>query len=637
MTFRSLSLLLALCGLFFPSSKGDATVTTCTEAGLRGAIASGGEITFECATNLITLTRPIVIDTDTTLFSTNAVSITGGNATRLFVVNPGVRFTINGIGIFSGRHTSTNRNDGGIAATAGAAIYNDGGIVTLIRSRFENHTVIGITGAPGANATGVNGLDGEDGEEGGDAAGAAVFNNGGSLVVSNCVFTSNTATAGPGGNGGNGGSGLGGNGGDAGKGGAAGGAAVYSQGGTIALYNSVFTNNVATGAIAGNPGAGTGLFGFPGEAGEAGDAVGAAVSGDNVQLVVSGCTFASNRAEAADGGNGLNAIRNLEGMPGGAGGDAAGGAIFAPAGLLLTNSTFFSNSTIAGNGGNGGVGGSVSFGSDGGDGGDGGVASGGAIETALTAMIVNCTFADNTLTPGEPGVGGAGSGIGDDGDEGAVGAALGGAIYNTGTLNLANTIMANSDPMNLRGSFNDLGGNLSTDASALFPSGKSFRMTNPRLRALANNGGPTPTMALSTNSPAIDRGIALYCPPVDQRGSNRVGMCDSGAFEFRFSTNTNTVPTFPTNATLSVSLGTNGVRLAWPLVATNLVLQVNTNLARTNWTIVSNVQTSPSNVFFQVNPSTNSPQGFFRLIGSTNIFRNPVTNSNSGPPLPPSN
>lgn len=57
--------------------------------------------------------------------------------------------------------------------------------------------------------------------------------------------------------------------------------------------------------------------------------------------------------------------------------------------------------------------------------------------------------------------------------------------------------------------------------------------TDPLLGPLADNGGPTPTMALGVGSPAIDAGAAAGSPPVDQRGIARpqgAGV-DIGAYE----------------------------------------------------------------------------------------------------------
>jgi hypothetical protein len=54
-------------------------------------------------------------------------------------------------------------------------------------------------------------------------------------------------------------------------------------------------------------------------------------------------------------------------------------------------------------------------------------------------------------------------------------------------------------------------------------------LADPLLDPLADNGGPTETMALRAGSPAIDLGSG--CPPRDQRGVPRAGVCDSGAYE----------------------------------------------------------------------------------------------------------
>ena len=54
---------------------------------------------------------------------------------------------------------------------------------------------------------------------------------------------------------------------------------------------------------------------------------------------------------------------------------------------------------------------------------------------------------------------------------------------------------------------------------------------SPKLGALEDNGGPTPTEALLRGSPAIDKGA--NCAPADQRGVPRSlgGACDIGAYE----------------------------------------------------------------------------------------------------------
>ena len=56
---------------------------------------------------------------------------------------------------------------------------------------------------------------------------------------------------------------------------------------------------------------------------------------------------------------------------------------------------------------------------------------------------------------------------------------------------------------------------------------------DPRLGALANNGGPTRTHALESGSPAIDAASAAGCTATDQRGVSRPQgeACDIGSYE----------------------------------------------------------------------------------------------------------
>lgn len=78
-----------------------------------------------------------------------------------------------------------------------------------------------------------------------------------------------------------------------------------------------------------------------------------------------------------------------------------------------------------------------------------------------------------------------------------------------------------------------LDGNVTDRDGTVCPmTGPGDRLTDPMLATLADNGGPTGTLALLPGSPAIDAAGAT-CPPVDQRGIVRpVGAaCDAGAFE----------------------------------------------------------------------------------------------------------
>ena len=624
---RRFLLLPLLCAslLFREEVSGQTNVIDlCTEERLLEALAEGGIYRLECESSIVSinLTQPLIISKNIEIIATNEVLLNGQNLTRLLIIQQGVTVTLEGFSFFSGRQTETNKNNGGIDETAGGAIYNDGGTLTLRRARFQGNSVVGITGSAGQDGTG------NAGEGGGDAAGGAIYNNGGVLTISNAVFVSNSTTGGVGGKGGSGrASSLGQNGGDGGVGGSAGGAAIFSVGGRVLVSASTFTNNIATGAAAGEGGAATGTA-ATGMPGEAGDGVGAAIAADNTELTVFASTFVTNSVRGANGLNGNAGIGRNDGISGRHGGDAAGAAIYSTGRLWLTNSTFVRNAATSGNGGNGGAGSSSGFGFSGGDGGNGGIAAGGAIESVGPGSIVNCTFSDNNITAGTGGTEGSGVGLGEDGDEGSAGALLGEGIYASGQqVILANSILAFSSPT-MTGNISDRGGNITTDRNTLITSSLSFPLSNPRLQPLANNGGPTPTMAIRTNSIALNAGVAAFCTPTDQRGTNRVGKCDIGAFEF-IATLTDVVGT---NGFQLISVTNGPVLLRWPAGHSNIVLQGTTNLLRTNsWVTITNGVTETNNfLYFTVSAQSGLPYTFYRLFSPTG-----GTTSGGGPPPPP--
>jgi CSLREA domain-containing protein len=97
------------------------------------------------------------------------------------------------------------------------------------------------------------------------------------------------------------------------------------------------------------------------------------------------------------------------------------------------------------------------------------------------------------------------------------------------------------------------GGNLSDDASpcGLNQPGDQSDVADPGLAAeLADNGGPTETIALLEGSPAIGAGFVGSCPMRDQRGATRRTPCDSGAYE--------TVPEAATQAAQLAAAGALG-------------------------------------------------------------------------------
>jgi hypothetical protein len=107
----------------------------------------------------------------------------------------------------------------------------------------------------------------------------------------------------------------------------------------------------------------------------------------------------------------------------------------------------------------------------------------------------------------------------------------GGGVGNDGTLNLQRSLVVNNGGGNCVGAIASQVGSLAWgDAScAGVPTG------DPRLGALQDNGGPTPTMLPGAGSAALDAVACDANVPADERGIARPqgGACDVGAAESR--------------------------------------------------------------------------------------------------------
>ncbi len=245
-------------------------------------------------------------------------------------------------------------------------------------------------------------------------------------------------------------------------------------------------------------------------------------------LTLDRCTFSNNGAKGGIGGQGSGAGN---GNPfAGAGGGGYGGAINNEiAGhLTINNCTFSGNSALGGKGGDHGNG---EFGGNGG----GGVAG---VFDEGTTTVTGSTFSNNS------GVGGAGGTGNFLTNNGGPGAGVGGLSTNNTTV--TSTIIAGNfgtgsvnSNRDIEGSVTSGGYNLigSAGSSSFFgatgdQSGTDAAPVNAVLGSLQNNGGLTDTMALLTNSPAINTSNVNVAPARDQRNYVRSGTPDKGAFEF---------------------------------------------------------------------------------------------------------
>jgi predicted outer membrane repeat protein len=206
-----------------------------------------------------------------------------------------------------------------------------------------------------------------------------------------------------------------------------------------------------------------------------------------------------------------------------------GGAIYNASGLTtLTESTFVGNSAF----------------------------SGGAIYNGHLMTIINSTFFGNSATF----AGGAilaGIGVTITNSTFFGNSAGAGDTFAGGPSVMTNTIIANTvSDGNCEGApITDGGGNLSWPDSTC--PGANL---DPMLGPLADNGGPTQTVALLSGSPAIDAAVDANCPPTDQRGVPRPqgAHCDIGAFELVI-TLAVLIDIKPDSATNPINLSKKGV------------------------------------------------------------------------------
>jgi hypothetical protein len=347
---------------------GGGTPASCTAELLQTAASAGGTITFDCGPDPVTITvsSTITFTGETILDGGGLVTLSGGGAARILYLDSGYdrttpRLTVQRLTFRDG----ASQRGADDTAGGGAAIYRDGGSLTVIDCAFiDNH-------AP---------------PDGQDLAGGAIYGfGGGDIIVSGSTFTGNSASDG---------------------------GAIGSLNGDLTLINTTFTDNHATGT-GGNPGNGgcggaiyqdgaderTSLCGVTIESSTAG-AIGGGffrVSNDHTgTFTMDRTTVDDNRVTSPTDGN-------------------AGGLYLEGLALTVTNSTISRNQAFY-NGGiwistatvqmtNTTISGNVATGSNGG---------GLWLSYEPTGMLLNCTIADNHADADGQGAGavfGAGPGL----------------------------------------------------------------------------------------------------------------------------------------------------------------------------------------------------------------------------------
>lgn len=571
-------------------------VTNLADSGpgtLRSALTNaqnGDVITFAVTgiTGNSTSQDGLIISNNVTIVGPGANVLSFGGLYRAFYINSGVTASISGLTF---AHCFGN---------GGGAIYNDGGNLSISSCVFTNCKVANLVGG-----TGLNGYSG--------FSGGAIVNSAGTLAAVNCLFLHNSA--------GNGNSGLPGNwfgyllnGGHGGGGGSGG--AVYDTGSACFTNCTFGWNSTGYGGNGGNGPSGAPGNGFlGGGAGDGGN--GSAVFSTGGVTFIS-CTFFGNTngagGNAGNGGNG-NGSGYYYGGIGGNGGNAGNGAVYCTGSANLLACTFANNTAgQGGKGGSGGLGANNTLGGPGGKGGNGGNGgnggSGGGVfgpATNSTFVLQNVLIAQNlAAVAGSGGAGGAG---GSGSISGATGSAGASGTAGTGPDLYGSFISKGHNLIGLRtgnsGFTNNLLGDIVGTGTAI----------NPKLGSLTNNSGLVWTCALQLGSPALDVGDdTITGSPLnltnDARGySRKSGLhVDIGAYEHQSAT---------TPVTFNPTITSSGVQL----VITNtpggyftVLAATSPNTPLASWTVLGVMsELSPGQFTWTDDSSTNRSQRFFRL------------------------
>lgn len=525
---------------------GSGTPASCTFAELQDEVNTGGSITFNCgaSAHTITLTSTLNVTANTTLDGAGStITLSGDNARRIFTVttlgNTATTLTLRNLTLSNARASGSNENANGAAIRILNQSINQASLPTL---NVENVTFTNnISDLTSFSGGGINAY---------DFGGGAIYAGAGIVSVVNSTFISNRADNGSGG-------------------------AIHILRSNLSITDSTFNTNSAIGDVPANSLGGAiyvdgvrasgGSFTISGSAFDgnttynSGGAIHVNLYENDAPFTLTRSSFTDNavtggtRAQGGAIGGGGTSIGGNTGNPqititdslfsgnsvrkSGTPIDGSGGALSFPQRARIT----IANSTFTGNTAHG-----TSFN-----------ANGGAIyiiNNTNQFEIINSTIANNHA-------GWVGGGV--------VNSALPGT--NTPGGIIRNTIFADNTADNGTNTWDiqqhcsaiDIGGSVipplvNGGSNLQFPDrnpnpnfwnetvcAAGITIADANLQALADNGGDTQTMALTSGSPAIDIGSSSVCAaaPVnnlDQRGQSRpidgdgIGgaVCDIGAFEF---------------------------------------------------------------------------------------------------------
>jgi CSLREA domain-containing protein len=395
----------------------------------------------------------------------------------------------------------------------GGGIKNDG-TLSASGSKVSGNVAAAGGGIANTGSMDVSGSSVSNNTAAASVGGGGIYNNNGVLTLSNSQIISNSGSNGGG---------------------------IYNTLGTVAITKSQIISNSDTnvgGGIVNITGTVTlAQSGISGNTSAGGDGAGLYNTGTTsiVTSTITGNTATSGPSHDGDGGGVYNSMGSMTLTNATLSGNTAnsGGGIFNRAVATLTNSTMSENTVTHTGGGiySDGVGSQLTLNSSTVNANT--APFGGGAYNGSVMAVTNSTIVSNT--------GGYGAGINNLGTLSVQSSTFFGnanfALGNqySGSAVLTDTILANG-VSNCAGLMIASGGyNLEDTDTCEFTQTTDIVNTNPQLGPLADNGGPTQTMALLPGSPAIDHGgtAANGCPPTDQRGISRPQgpACDIGAFE----------------------------------------------------------------------------------------------------------